>query len=159
MTLKDLLHPDCVMADLSVSSKKQLFQEMGQCIIDGMPELQGRINVRDIVANTMERERLGSTGVGSGIALPHARMEGIERVYAAFARLNPPLEYDAIDDRGVDLAILLIAPLHASGEHLRALAQVSRRLRREELRGRLRRAPNAESLYVTFMDDKNATAA
>ena len=159
MILSDLISAECVSADLRASSKKQLFQDLARLIIDASSINTDNITLRDVVAAAMERERLGSTGVGSGVALPHARIDGIDRVHAAFARLEKPLEYDAIDERPVDLVVMLIAPSHASGEHLRALAQVSRRLRREDVRARLRAAPNSESLYISLIEDHQASAA
>ncbi|MGJ8564440.1 MAG: PTS sugar transporter subunit IIA [Alphaproteobacteria bacterium] len=158
MSLENLIHANCVSANLRATSKKQLFQDMAKLLVDTGTIDKKVVAVRDIVAAAMERERLGSTGVGAGVALPHARIDGIDKVYAAFARLEAPLEYDAIDDRPVDLVTLLIAPSDAGGAHLRALAQISRRLRREDLRAKLRSAPNAESLYVTLIDDTEASA-
>lgn len=159
MTQETLFRADSVLCDLHVSSKKQLFQEMASKLLENN-ELSGiKIAARDIVAGAMERERLGSTGVGTGVALPHARIEGIEKVYVAFARLETPLDYDAIDERPVDLVALLIAPENAGGAHLRALAKVSRRLRRQDMRQRLRSAPNAESLYTILTEERQASAA
>jgi PTS system nitrogen regulatory IIA component len=159
MTLSDLIQPKCIAANLRATSKKQLFQDLAQLIADaGILDKSG-VAVRDIVTAAMERERLGSTGVGSGVALPHARLDGIDKVYAAFARLETPLDYDAIDDRPVDLVVMLLAPSESGGEHLRALAQVSRRLRREDVRARLRSAPSAESLHVLLVESPEADAA
>jgi len=159
MTLNELIPNDCVMVDLRVTSKKQLFQEMGNVLVQSKAKSLEDIVVRDIVSAAMERERLGSTGVGSGVAVPHARIDGIEAVHAAFARLEDPLDYDAIDERPVDLVVLLLAPQDAGAEHLRALAQISRRLRRDDVRQRLRSAPNSESLHVILVDDQEANAA
>lgn len=159
MTLSDLLARDCVAVDLKVTSKKQLVQEMAELIVNCGCMVNAPINTRDIVNAAMERERLGSTGVGSGVALPHARIEGLDKVKVALARLETPIEFESIDDRPVDIAVLLLAPPEAGSEHLRALAQISRRLRNEEVRGRLRRAPDAQSLYVTFIDEAQASAA
>jgi len=117
------------------------------------------VAIRDIVSAAMERERLGSTGVGAGVALPHARVEGIDKVHVVFARLETPLEYDSIDERPVDLVALLIAPIDAGGAHLRALATVSRRLRRQDMRQRLRAAPNAESLFTILTEQRQTNAA
>lgn len=159
MTLRKLILPECVGYDLNVSSKKQLFQDMARLLINANIDGLSKLNARDVVSAAMERERLGSTGVGSGVALPHARIDGIDRVHAAFARLETALDYDAVDERPVDLVAMLIAPSHAGGQHLRALAQISRRLRREDVRARLRSAPNAESLYITLLDEQTANAA
>ena len=159
MTQETLFRADSVLCDLHVSSKKQLFQEMASKLLENNELSGSNIAARDIVAGAMERERLGSTGVGTGVALPHARIEGIEKVYVAFARLETPLDYDAIDERPVDLVALLIAPENAGGAHLRALAKVSRRLRRQDMRQRLRSAPNAESLYTILTEERQASAA
>ena len=118
-----------------------------------------KLKARDVVFSVMERERLGSTGVGYGVAIPHARLEGLEEVRAVFARLETPLDYDAIDDRPVDLVVLLLAPADAGGDHLKALAQISRLLRREDMRARLRSAPTAESLHLLLTEDREANAA
>jgi len=154
-----LFHAKSVLCDLHVSSKKQLFQEMATKLIEADALADSGIACRDIVQAAMERERLGSTGVGTGVALPHARLGGIERVHAVFARLETPIDYDSIDERPVDLVALLIAPSDAGGAHLRALAKVSRTLRRADMRQRLRAAPNAESLFTVLTEDRTASAA
>ena len=159
MSQDTLFHADGVLCDVHVSSKKQLFQEMASKLLDTESFKGTGIACRDIVAAASERERLGSTGVGTGVALPHARIDGLERVHAVFARLETPIDYDAIDERPVDLVALLIAPTDAGGAHLRALAKVSRMLRREDMRQRLRAAPNAESLYTILTENRTADAA
>jgi PTS system nitrogen regulatory IIA component len=159
MKAESLFNLGCVAANLSPVSKKQLLQEMAEMAV-ACGAVNGRaLKPRDVVSAVMERERLGSTGVGSGVAIPHARLEGLDGVKAVFARLDTPIEYDAIDDRPVDLVVLLLAPANAGGEHLKALAQVSRLLRREDMRGRLRNAPNAESLHLLLTEKKEANAA
>ncbi len=159
MRIDDLIGAKSVAVNLKAASKKQLFQDMAKLLVDSGVLGNEKISVRDIVAAAMERERLGTTGVGSGVALPHARIDGADRVHAAFVRLEVPLDYDAIDERPVDLVALLIAPSHAGGDHLRALAQISRRLRREDVRARLRAAPSAESLYISLIDDSVSAAS
>ena len=125
MTRETLFRADSVLCDLHVSSKKHLFQEMASSLLENKELSDVKIAPRDIVSAAMERERLGTTGVGTGVALPHARLDGIDKVYVAFARLETPLDYDAIDERPVDLVALLIAPENAGSAHLRALATVS----------------------------------
>lgn len=154
-----LFGTDSVLCDLRVSSKKQLFQEMGSKLLEKEALAGSKIAIRDIVAAAIERERLGTTGVGVGVALPHARIDGIDRVHAIFARLETPLDYEAIDERPVDLVALLIAPTDAGGAHLRALAKASRTLRRADVRQRLRAAPNAESLLTILTEERAAAAA
>ena len=151
-----LFSTESVVIDLNVGTQKQLFQEMATRII----EARG-LNVasRDIIAAAMERERLGSTGVGNGVALPHARIEGIDHVMAGFARLSDPMDFDSIDGRPVDLVAFLLAPADAAGAHLRALARISRQLRREENRSRLRSAPDAMSVFTILSDNSVQNAA
>jgi PTS system nitrogen regulatory IIA component len=159
MSRDTLFHADGVLSDLHVSSKKQLFQEMATKLLETEALKGADIACRDIVAAAMERERLGSTGVGTGVALPHARIDGIDQVHVVFARLETAIDYDAIDERPVDLVALLLAPQDAGGAHLRALAKVSRRLRRQDMRQRLRTAPNAESLFTILTEERNSAAA
>ena len=159
MSSDSLFHANGVLCDLHVSSKKQLFQEMATKLLTKEALKTSEVACRDIVAATMERERLGSTGVGTGVALPHARIEGIDQVHVVFARLETAIDYDAVDERPVDLVALLLAPTDAGGAHLRALAKVSRTLRRADMRQRLRAAPNAESLFTILTEEPKASAA
>lgn len=152
----DLFSIDTVIVDLTIVSQKQLFQDMATRIISAH-ELG--VACRDVVAAAMERERLGSTGVGNGVALPHARIDGIDKVMAGFARLVDPMDFDSVDGRPVDLVAFLLAPSDAAGAHLRALARVSRQLRREENRARLRSAPDALSVFTILSDDPLKRAA
>lgn len=147
---------ESVVVDLNVTSQKQLFQEMATRLISAN-DLD--ISSRDIVVAAMERERLGSTGVGNGVALPHARIEGLDRVMAGFARLSDTMDFDSVDGRPVDLVAFLLAPADAAGAHLRALARVSRQLRREENRSRLRSAPDALSAFTILSDESVLRAA
>lgn len=159
MNLETIFCPEGILCQVPATSKKQLFLELATQL-DACQALEGSgHDVRDVVAAAIERERLGSTGVGSGVAIPHARLEGIQAVRGVFASLSTPLDYEAIDDRPVDLVAMLVAPSDAGTEHLRALAQISRRLRREDVRARLRAAPNAQSLIISLLDDPEATAA
>ncbi len=159
MALDVIFDIENVLCNVSTSSQKQLFLEMAQTLeqsgaLDGTEQ-----TARDVVNAALERERLGSTGVGSGVAIPHARIEGLKSVKGVFATLETPLDYDSVDERPVNLVAMLVAPAHAGSEHLRALAQISRRLRRDEVRARLRAAPNAESLYICLTDETSAHAA
>ena len=151
-----LFSAESVVVDLHVGSQKQLFQDMAVRLIaaNGLD-----ITSRDIVAAAMERERLGSTGVGNGVALPHARIEGLDHVMAGFARLSDAMDFDSVDGRPVDLVAFLLAPADAAGAHLRALARVSRQLRREENRARLRSAPDALSAFTILSDTSVQHAA
>lgn len=159
MTLSEILARDCVAIDVKVTSKKQLIQEMAGIIENCGCIVEAQIDGKEIVNAALERERLGSTGVGSGVALPHARIEGLTSIKVALARLDTPIDFEAIDDRPVDIAVLILAPPDSGSDHLRALAQISRRLRDEDVRGRIRKAPDADSLYVIFTDQAQASAA
>lgn len=152
----ELFSAETIVVDLTVVSQKQLFQDMATRIV-AAHDLDCR--ERDIVSAAMERERLGSTGVGNGVALPHARIDCIDRVIAGFARLAEPMDFDSVDSRPVDLIAFLLAPSDAAGAHLRALARVSRQLRREENRARLRSAPDALSIFTILSDDPMKRAA
>ncbi len=159
MTSPALFRANGILFDVNAGSQKQLFQEIATNLMETQNLAQKGIACRDIVAAAVERERLGSTGVGNGVALPHARLDGVEDVSAVFVKLAQPLEFDSVDDRDVDLVAFLLAPGDAGGAHLRALAKVSRILRRQDIRHRLRAAPNAEALYTILTDLSEAKAA
>lgn len=159
METPPLFNAESVLFDVNAQSPKQLFQEIATTLVKTQGLEKKGIVCRDIVAAAIERERLGSTGVGNGVALPHARLDGIEHVTAVFVKLGQPLEFDAIDERDVDLVAFLLAPGDAGGAHLRALAKVSRLLRRSEIRSRLRAAPNAEAIYMILTEEQSSQAA
>ena len=159
MKSEHLFVSGCVAAKLTAGSKKQLLHEMAEMAVRCGAASGSDYSACDVLGAVMERERLGSTGVGAGVAIPHARLDGIEDVKAVFARLETPVDYESVDDRPVDLAVLLLAPKEADGEHLKALAQVSRLLRREDMRAKLRSAPDAESLHLLLTGKAHASAA
>lgn len=159
MNTGKLFSQDCIAQNLHAVSKKQLFQELAELAIKCSNFDSDKCNVRGIVAAVSERERLGSTGVGYGVAIPHARLDGIDEIRAVFARLETPIDYESIDERPVDLVVLLLAPAGASSLHLKALAQVSRLMRHEDMRERLRNAPDAEALHLLLSEDRAASAA
>jgi PTS system nitrogen regulatory IIA component len=107
----------------------------------------------------LEREQEGSTGVGHGVAVPHARLPGLERMRGVFLRLETPVEFAAVDDQPVDLVFALFAPEEAGSEHLRALARVSRLLRRSDLRERLRQARTADAIYALLVQEAEPSVA
>lgn len=147
MEIADLLSPDAVVSHLKASSKKQVLQD----IAGRAAKLTG-VPVKRIFDTLMEREKLGSTGMGQGIAIPHGRMAGIERMTGLFARLDAPVEYEAMDDQPVDLVFLLLAPEGAGAEHLKALARVSRLLRNQTVCEKLRAATQPAALYALLTD-------
>lgn len=146
MDIDQLLSPEAVVANLRATSKKQVLQELSRAAagVTGADE-------REIFEILLERERLGSTGVGSGLAIPHGKLAGLDRLYGLFARLEKPVEFDAIDDRPVDLIFLLLAPEGAGADHLKALARVSRMLRDREFCEKLRGSDSADAIYALIV--------
>lgn len=145
MEIADLLPVNGVVDGLKAGSKKQALQELST-VAAALVGQHERV-VFDVL---LERERLGSTGVGAGVAIPHGKLAGIDRLSAVFARLREPIEFDAIDERPVDLIFLLLAPQSAGADHLKALARISRLLRDESVCDRLRGADGAEALYAVL---------
>ncbi|WP_093666617.1 PTS sugar transporter subunit IIA [Sphingomonas gellani] len=141
--LSDLLRPDAVLTGLSVGNKKLLLQQLGT----HGARLTGE-DARDIVDRLAARERLGSTGFGAGIAIPHAKLDGLAAVTGLFVRLAQPIDFDSVDGLPVDLVFLLLSPTHAGAEHLKALARVSRRLRDKGLVAKLRGAGSHDAVYA-----------
>ena len=154
MEIADLITPGSVVAQLRVSNKRQALQELAKraAALTGTPE-------RTIYDVLIERERLGTTGIGMGIAIPHGRLRGLDRLCGIFARLERPIAFEAIDDRPVDLIFLLLAPEAAGSDHLKALAQVSRLLRDRAICEKLRGTDNADALYALLIDSPSSRAA
>ena len=113
----------------------------------------------EVLDALLEREQEGSTGVGLGVAVPHARITGLDRMRAVFLRLEHPVEFESVDDQPVDLLFALFAPAEAGSEHLRALARVSRLLRRTDLRDQLRQARSADAIYALLVQEAESSAA
>jgi nitrogen PTS system EIIA component len=144
--LSDLISPSALLPRLHVSSKRHVIEVLAQNL-SALAALSP-IAVFDAV---MLRERLAGTGVGEGVAIPHARVEGLIRPIGAFARLEPPgVSFDALDGRSADLVFLLLAPHDRGADHLKALARISRFLRRPEIRTQLRAARTTDSLLNVF---------
>lgn len=154
MELSDILKPEAVKAVSSVSSKKRLFQEIAE-LARGVYDLDGT----QAIDAMMERESLGPTGVGNGVALPHARLADLERVAGVFLLLDRPVEFGAVDRQPVDIAFALFAPQDAGVDHLKALALVSRTLRDGTLRTKLRANPDPAKLYTILTEAHPVQAA
>jgi PTS system nitrogen regulatory IIA component len=154
MEISDLIKPDHVIARLRATSKKQALQDLAKraAEITGQPE-------RALFSTLMKRERLGTTGVGNGIAIPHGKLSTLDKLYGLFARLDQPIDFDAIDDRPVDLIFLLLAPESSGADHLKALARVSRLLRDKPTCEKLRGTDDAEALYALLVDTAASWAA
>lgn len=154
MEIADLIGPTSVIADLRATSKKQALQELAEraAQITGLHERQ----IFDVL---LERERLGTTGVGNGIAIPHGKLAGLKKLHGVFARLSTPIDFEAIDERPVDLIFLLLAPETAGADHLKALARVSRLLRDQSICEKLRKTDSADALYILLTEGNAATHA
>jgi nitrogen PTS system EIIA component len=150
----DILAAEAVFAALAVPNKKALFQQLA----GAAARLTG-IDPRLIVERLSERERLGSTGFGGGVAIPHGKLDGIDHVVGVFARLANPIDFQAIDDMPVDLVFLLLSPPDAGVEHLKALSRVSRKLRDRAFVAKLRGAGSEDALYALFAQSDTRDAA
>lgn len=153
MELDKVLSLDGVIADLRAGSKKQALQMLS----DKAASLTG-LDEQAIMATLLERERLGTTGVGHGIAIPHGKIKELDRLQALFARLDKPIDFDSVDDQPVDLIFLLLAPEGAGADHLKALARVSRLLRDKDVCQKLRGAQNAEAIYALLIETGDAAS-
>jgi PTS system nitrogen regulatory IIA component len=153
--IADLLPgPDAVLACVKASGKKALLAELAAKAANVY-----RLDERRLFDRLLERERLGSTGIGGGIAIPHGRMASLAKPVGVFARLGNPVDFDSIDERPVDSVFLLLAPEGAGADHLKALARVSRLLRDRSLVDKLRATDNAEALYALLVDTLPAQSA
>ena len=154
MDLADILSPDAVLPSLKATNKKQALNDLA--------EAAGRftgIEPREIYDALLQRERLGSTGLGRGIAIPHVKLKALKRIICLFARLETPIGFESHDDEPVDLVFLLLAPEHASGDHLKALARISRLVREPATLDKLRSAPDTAALYSVLASPAASHAA
>lgn len=142
-SLGDLLTPDDVIAALAVPNKKSLFIQLSRIAAKNR-----KLSATAVTERLVDRERLGSTGFGGGVAIPHGKIEGLDRVVGIFARLASPIDFAAIDDMPVDLIFLLLSPPDAGVEHLKSLARVSRKLRDRTFVAKLRGAGSPDALYA-----------
>ena len=149
-----LLVPGAVVAGANITSSKALFQHLGQ-----VAEREYGLSAADVVDRLTERERLGSTGFGGGVAIPHGKIDGLEQVVGLFVQLAEPVDVKAIDDLPVDLVFCLLSPPDAGSEHLKALAQVSRWLRDRAFVAKLRGAGSADAIFALFSASEARDAA
>lgn len=154
MALADLIAQDAVLPTLKANSKKQLLQELAAKASDltGLPE-------REIFDVILQRERLGSTGVGNGIAIPHGKIPTLDKIMGVFARLEAPVDFEALDDQPVDLVVLLLAPEGAGADHLKALSRIARVMRDQELVNKMRATADAATLYAFLTESPASNAA
>ncbi|MYZ47642.1 PTS IIA-like nitrogen regulatory protein PtsN [Propylenella binzhouense] len=154
MDLSDLLTPDSVLPALKAQSKKQVIQDLSEKAsrLTGIPE-------REIFDTILQRERLGSTGVGHGVAIPHGKLAAVTKLTGVFARLARPVEFDSLDEQPVDLVFLLLAPESAGADHLKALARIARVLRDPNFAQKLRSTADAKALYALLIKPTPETNA
>lgn len=154
MEIADLVTPASVIANLRASNKRQALQELAK----HAAALTGR-HERAIFEVLLERERLNTTGIGNGTALPHGRLPDLPRLYGLFARLEKPIDFEAIDNQPVDLIFMLITPATAGADHLKALARISRLLRDKSMCDKLRGTDRSDALYALLSDRAASHAA
>ncbi|HZS62960.1 MAG TPA: PTS IIA-like nitrogen regulatory protein PtsN [Xanthobacteraceae bacterium] len=142
MSLTDLITPNAVIAALKATNKKEAIQELS----GKAAELTGQ-SARAVAEILLQREKLGSTGVGNGVAIPHGKLPKLTRLFGVFARLQQPIDFEALDNQPVDLIFLLLAPETAGADHLKALARVARHLRDQEVAQRLRDSKDEAAIY------------
>lgn len=147
MTLADIIDARAVLANVKAQNKKQLLQELSQ-VMAGLVAVDHRL----VYETLLRREKLGSTGLGQGLAIPHGRLATINRVYGLFARLATPIAFDSPDHEPVDLVFVLLAPDHQGADHLTALARISRLLREPSTLAKLRGTDTAEGLYAILTE-------
>ena len=154
MDLSDLVDVPAILPALKANSKKQLLQLLAEraAAITGMPE-------REIFDTILQRERLGSTGVGNGIAIPHGKLAGVKHITGVFARLETPVDFEALDDQPVDLVFLLLAPEGAGADHLKALSRIARVLRDGETVAKVRGTREAAAIHALLSDTQGSQAA
>jgi len=152
--MRDILSPNAIIADLSAATKKDVLQEIAR----RAAELTGQ-DAHAIFNMLWEREKLGTTGVGQGLAITHGRLPDLPEVQGFFARLTEPVAFESVDNAPVDLVFLLLAPESAGADHLHALATVSRLLRDQALCAKLRSAPDEMAIYRILTETPSVAAA
>lgn len=154
MDLSDLIEAAAIMPALKANSKKQLLQLLSEkaAAVTGLPE-------REVFDTILQRERLGSTGVGNGIAIPHGKLPGITKIVGIFARLETPVDFESLDDQPVDLVFLLLAPEGAGADHLKALSRIARALRDNDTVTKIRGTNDATAIHTVLSQAPASSAA
>jgi PTS system nitrogen regulatory IIA component len=154
MPLTDLVAPNAVVPALKANNKKKAIQELAA----RAAKLSGQ-NERAILEVLMQREKLGSTGVGNGVAIPHGKLPKLDKLFGMFVRLEKAIDFESLDGQPVDLIFLLLAPETAGADHLKALARVARLLRDPDVARKLRDSRDADALYAVLMISPASSAA
>ncbi len=154
MEITDLINLDSIVPELKASSKKQTLQELANYAEKIIPKAH-----HDILDVLLERERLGTTGVGHGVAIPHGKFPDLDRLYGLFARLDQAVDFESVDDQPVDLIFLLLVPETAGADHLKALAKVSRTLRDKAICEKLRGSEGGDAIYAILTSTSQSSHA
>ena len=154
MTIASLITPDAVIAGVAGNSRKQVLQTLSEHLAR-----LSKLDERAIFDTLLQRERLGTTAVGQGIAIPHGRIAGLDRLVGLFAKLARPVDFEAMDGQGVDLVFLLLAPEDAGADHLQALARIARLFRNQSVAQKLRQSDDEAALYAILTADSATRAA
>lgn len=154
MELGDFLSRDAVITDIKASSKKQVLQALSE----KASELTG-LSARDIFDTIIQREKLGSTGVGNGVAIPHGKFSKYDRITGLFVRLERPVDFDALDDQPVDMIMMLLAPEEAGADHLKALSRVARVMRDRQRMDAIRNTDDSDAIHALMTDTNQSDAA
>ena len=153
MTLLDVITRDAILPSLKVATKKQALQEMSERAAQHCG-----LSAREIFDALLQRERLGSTGIGNGIAIPHGKIK-VERMVGVFARLDKPIDFESLDGEPVDLILLLVTPESAGADHLKALARAARLLRSQAITAKLRTTRDPNMIYSLLAEEPRSNAA
>jgi nitrogen PTS system EIIA component len=153
MAFSELVTPQAVIPTLKAGNKKQVLQELAA----KAAEITG-LNEREIFDTLLQREKLGSTALGAGIAIPHGKLAKLDRIRGIFARLERPIDFEALDGQPVDLVFVLLAPEAAGADHLKALSRIARLLRDQQLANQLRDAADAKSIHAILAQEPPAAA-
>lgn len=151
LCIEDILTPERSIINVAVSSKKKLLERLSSLVAEEI----GDASADDIYERLLARERMGSTGIGEGIAIPHCRLTHCEHAFGMLLRLQNPIDYDSIDGHSVDLVFALLVPEEATDEHLQILATLARNFNQEEYREALRNAPDPKQLFQRAITDKH----
>jgi PTS system nitrogen regulatory IIA component len=154
MDINEIINPASVLANLKPSSKKQLLQELAEIGAE-----QTGQECHAIFELLLERDRLGSTGVGDGVAIPHAKLPEMDRIVGVFAHLAKPVMFEAVDDQPVDIAFMLLAPEGSGADHLKALSRIARILRNQSTLASIRSSADPDAIFSLLTSVENATAA
>jgi len=149
MKISELLNQKLIIADLKAGDKRQALEEMVACLA----AFRQGINAKELLSVLIEREKLGSTGIGNGIAIPHGKLDGLDSICLVFARSPAGIEFDSLDGKPVHLIFLLVAPFNSAGVHLKALARLSRLLKEKNFRDNLFAAADAAELFTIVVDE------